>query len=118
MLKIEPDILHKTITLEVEGKLTEDDYKQFLPALEEVLKRLEKVKFLILLHNFKGWDARALLEDVKFDTKYRDHCGRIAIVGEHVWEEWATRFGNLFFPDEMKYFPASEEEAARDWLKE
>jgi len=118
MLKIEPDILNKTIVLRVEGKLTEKDYKDLLPGLEALMAKVDKVKFLILLHDFKGWDAKAFFEDVNFDARYRQHLGKIAIVGEHVWEELGARLANFFLPEELRYFAADQEAGAREWLKE
>ena len=60
----------KIIEVEVTGKLSKEAYEAFLPATEAKIKEFGKVRMLVILHDFHGWDASALWEDVKFDLKH------------------------------------------------
>ena len=52
-------------------KLHDDDYKTFVPAVEAAIEQHGKVRMLAQFHDFHGWDAHALWDDIKFATK---HC--------------------------------------------
>ncbi|MDX1593768.1 MAG: STAS/SEC14 domain-containing protein [Gammaproteobacteria bacterium] len=104
------------VTVAVHGKLTRSDYDQALPVLERLLDTHGKLRFLITLEEFAGFELGALWEDLKFDVRYRDHFGRMAVVGDRRWEEWGTRFSGLFFSDEVRFFYADQADAALEWV--
>ena len=55
----------KVLEIRVTGKLTKEDYEHFVPRTEELMKE-SKVKILMSMHDFSGWDMGALWEDIKF----------------------------------------------------
>ena len=99
------------------GKLHDEDYRQFVPIVEEAIKAHGKVRLLAQFHDFHGWDLHALWDDIKFSTKHCSDVDQIALVGEKKWEEWMAKVCKPFTMAKVKYFDASQIEAAWQWLE-
>ncbi|REJ85682.1 MAG: STAS/SEC14 domain-containing protein [Planctomycetota bacterium] len=106
------------LAFRMSGKLHDDDYKTFVPAVEAAVKQHGKIRLLAQFHDFHGWDARALWDDIKFATEHCNDMERIALVGEKKWEEWMARVCKPFTMASVKYFDAGEIDAAWNWLTE
>ena len=100
------------------GKLHDEDYKKFVPAIDAAAAKGEKVRLLAQFHDFHGWDAKALWDDIKFSTTHCTKIERIALVGEKKWEEGMAKVCKPFTMAKIKYFDASEIDAAKAWLAE
>lgn len=100
----------------VSGKLTREDYENFESEFERLLATQDKVRLLLLLHDFDGWTAGAVWEDVKFDAKHFNDVDRIAIVGESKWEHAIAFFYKPFTRATVQYFDRADEQAARTWI--
>ena len=107
----------KIIEVQVTGRLTKDAYDAFLPMTEEKISEFGKVRMLVVLHDFHGWDAGALWADIKFDLKHHGHIERLAIVGETKWEQGMAAFCKPFTSAAIKYFDHSEIADARSWIE-
>lgn len=101
----------------VSGKLSHEDYQNFLPDLEDLIKTDEKIALLIELDDFHGVDISALKDDLKFSTKYNDAFEKVAIVGEKKWHHWMTLLSTPFFKGTVKYFNRIDLQDAWDWLR-
>jgi hypothetical protein len=112
------DVVADKGTLEVRatGKLTKEFYEAFVPVVEEQIKEFGKVRILFVMHDFHGWTAGALWEDLKFDMKHWHDIERLAIVGESKWEKGMAAFCKPFTKATIKYFDESQLEEARTWL--
>ncbi|GIW97660.1 MAG: hypothetical protein KatS3mg111_0993 [Pirellulaceae bacterium] len=108
----------KIIRVELQGKLTKEAYEMFVPLTEERIKQFGKVRMLVVLRDFHGWDAGALWEDIKFDLKHFNHIERLAIVGESKWEKGMAVFCRVFTTAKIKYFDINELEEAEQWIRE
>jgi len=100
------------------GKLTDADYKQFLPVLEEMIRKSGRISLYIEMQDFEGWEAQAAWDDLHFGLQHDDDFKRIAIIAEKPLIHAAIGFVNLFSHIEMRFFDNSETEAAWDWLRE
>jgi hypothetical protein len=98
------------------GKLTREFYEQLVPAVEAQIKAAGKLRILVLMHDFHGWTAGALWEDIKFDFKHGKDIERLAIVGESKWEKGMAAFCKPFTGATVKYFDHTQVEAAREWV--
>ncbi len=110
----EPD--KKVLTVTLTGKLEKEDYANFEPMVEEIIRRDGKVSLLLTLHDFHGWTAGALWEDVKFDAKHFRDFEKLAVVGETKWEKGMAAFCKPFTTASIRYFPVEETAAARQWI--
>lgn len=107
---------HQYLVVRVSDKLSKEDYAQFVPEVERLIKEEGKIRLLFEMQDFHGWEAGALWEDIKFDLKHFADIERLAIVGEKKWEEWMATFCKPFTRAEIRYFDQSQADEARNWL--
>ena len=106
----------KLLDIRLTGKLHKHDYQQFVPIVDRAVQKHGKVRMLVRMHNFHGWDGGALWEDIKFDLKHFKAIERLAIVGEKTWEKWMVAFCTPFTTAAIEYFPAEKAAEAREWV--
>jgi hypothetical protein len=113
-----PQASDNVLGFKLSGKLHDDDYKKFVPQVDAALTRHGKVRMLAQFHDFHGWDVHALWDDIKFSTTHCTKIDRVALVGEKTWEKWMAKVCKPFTMAKVRYFDASEIEAAKAWLAE
>lgn len=107
----------KIIEVQLSGKLSKEAYEAFVPVTEAKIKEFGKVRMLVVMHDFHGWDAGALWADLKFDVKHHSHIERLAIVGESKWEQGMSTFCKPFTSAKIQYFDIANLEEARHWIQ-
>ncbi len=107
----------KVLAFRLSGRLSDADYKTFVPAIDEAAKH-GKVRLLAHFHDFHGWDAQALWDDIKFSTTHCTKFDKIALVGEKTWEEWMATVCKPFTLAKVEYFDATNIQKAMAWLDE
>jgi SpoIIAA-like len=100
------------------GKLTKEFYEKFVPAIEAQIEKFGKIRILFSMHDFHGWTAGAMWEDLKFDLKHWNDIERLALVGESKWEKGMATFCRPFTKAKIRYFDHEQLEEARKWLGE
>jgi hypothetical protein len=118
MIEILTGLPEKVVGFKMSGKLHDADYKTFVPLVDEAVAKHGKVRVLAEFHDFHGWDAHALWDDIKFSTTHCTKIERIALVGEKRWEEWMAKVCKPFTMAKIEYFDASQLDAAKSWLTE
>ena len=108
----------KILAFKLSGKLHDADYKTFVPAVDDAIAKGGKVRILAQFHDFHGWDAHALWDDIKFSTTHCTKIERIALVGEKAWEAGMAKVCKPFTMAKIRYFDSLEIEAAWNWLAE
>ncbi len=116
MFTIEETAAGKFIEVRMTGKLTKEAYDAFVPMTEEQIEQHGKVRMVVVMHDFHGWDAGAVWEDTKFGMRHFRDIERLAIVGETKWEKWMTAFCRPFTRAKIRYFDTTELDSARDWI--
>ena len=106
----------QTLTITAGGKLEVSDYQRLAPLVEDLITQHGKLDVLLILHEFKGWTAGALWEDVKFDVKHFRDIGKLAVVGEREWEKGMAAFCRPFTTAEIKFFERENLAEAMDWI--
>jgi hypothetical protein len=106
----------KILGFKLSGKLHDEDYKTFVPAIDAAAKD-GKIRLLAQFHDFQGWDARALWDDIKFSTTHCTKFERIALVGDKTWEKWMAKVCAPFTMAKVQYFDATEIDKAWAWLQ-
>ena len=104
------------VILRMEGKLTRDDYASFLPEINALIKSSGKIRLLAVMEDFHGWTPGALWEDARFGIHHFNDIERVAVVGDHKWEQVMTAFAKPFTAAKVRYFDASESDAAQLWI--
>jgi len=106
----------KVIEVELTGKLSKEAYAEFVPRTEAQIEKFGKIRLLVILHDFHGWEAGAMWEDIKFDLHHFRDIERLAIVGETRWEKGMATFCRPFTTASIKYFDHAEIAEAREWI--
>jgi len=117
MIKLEQNP-EGVLNIELSGTLHDEDYKHFVPAVDEAVAKHGAVRMLVRFHDFHGWDAHALWDDIKFATTHCTKISRLAMVGEKKWEAWMAKVCKPFTMAKIKYFDVAEAEAAQSWVRE
>lgn len=107
-----------TLGFKMIGKLHDDDYRTFVPRVDQAIAEEGKIRMLAWFHDFEGWDMHALWDDIKFATTHCTKIERLAMVGERTWEKWMAKVCAPFTMAKVKYFDVSEIDAAWQWLDE
>jgi hypothetical protein len=108
----------KIIGFKFSGKLHDEDYRIFVPAIEAAIQANGPVRLLILLEDFHGWDLRAAWDDFKFDVKHFKDVERIAMVGDKKWEQWITALAKPFTAATVMYFDRAQLDDAWKWIEQ
>jgi hypothetical protein len=108
----------KTLHVKVTGKLTKESYETFAPVVDEQIAEHGKIRILFEMHDFHGWTAGALWEDMKFDFKHWKDIEKLAIVGESKWEQGMSVFCKPFTSAKIQYFDHEKLAEAENWLAE
>jgi len=107
----------RVVQVRLTGKLSKEDYQRFVPEVERLIREHGKVRVLVEMHDFHGWEMGALWEDIKFDMHHFRDIERIAMVGESKWQAGMAKFCAPFTTAKIRYFEHGQEEAARQWLE-
>ena len=118
MIEQLPSASAKVLGFKMSGKLHDEDYKKFVPAVDAAIAKEGKVRLLAQLHDFHGWDMHALWDDIKFATTHCTKIERIAMVGDKTWEKWMAKVCKPFTMAKIKYFDAAQFDEAKAWLAE
>lgn len=117
-LQIEEDLGKGFMAVTVSGKLESADYDFLGMEVDRMVSLHGKIRVLIELEDFHGWTAGAAWEDAKMGFRHYSHIERMAVVGENQWEKNMTLFVKPFTGAELRYFDASDSEAALEWVLE
>lgn len=105
------------IEVRVSGTLTPDDYDKLIPAWERMIARQGRMRMLLVMEDFHGWDLGAAWDDLHFGVTHASKVERIAVVGEQAWQKWMIKLGKFFAPETLKYFDARERAEAERWVR-
>jgi hypothetical protein len=118
MIEQLPETSGKVLAFKMSGKLHDEDYKRFVPLVDAAIAKEGKVRLLAQFQDFHGWDMHALWDDIKFATTHCAKIERIALVGDRKWEERMAKVCKPFTLAAIRYFDASQADAAKAWLAE
>lgn len=105
------------LAVKATGQLDKQDYEQFGPKVEQMIEQQGKIRVLLQTHDFHGWDASALWEDIKFNAKHCNDIERLAIVGEKKWERGMASFCQPFTTAKVRFFEPTEATEAQRWIE-
>jgi hypothetical protein len=119
MIETLPSDTPGVLEFRLSGKLHDEDYKVFVPAVDAAVKASGgKVRMLARFEDFHGWDLPALWDDVKFAAGHYSSIEKIALVGENAWEKWMAKVCSPFTGATIRYFNSAQVEDARAWVCE
>ena len=107
----------KRLGFKLSGKLTDEDYKHFVPAIDAAIAFYGKVRILAEFDNFHGWDLHALWDDLKFTSTHFSAIERIALVADTTEKDWMSAICKPFTAAEVRSFTRTQLGDAWDWLE-
>jgi hypothetical protein len=107
----------KILELEVSGKLVASDFQNLESVFQRLTKQNGKIRVLLRMRDFHGWEPVAFWDEVKFDLKHFGDIERLAMVGDKRWERFLSVFGRPFTGAEIRYFDLSALPEARAWIE-
>jgi hypothetical protein len=107
----------KLVEVQLSGKIRKEDYEHFVPEVDRLIRQHGKIRMLLEMTDFHGWDAGALWEDIKFDLKHFSDFERISMVGEKKWQKGMSQFCRPFTSAKIRYFDRRAMAEARQWAE-
>lgn len=106
-----------TLVIRLSGKLTRSEMQACHRGLAPIIQAHGNMHLLVILENFKGWDARDEWEDTSFPDENDPYLVRLAFVGDEKWRDELLIFALAGLrPVEICYFLSDQETTAREWL--
>ena len=115
---VDEEVHGKVLEVDLHGRLSREDYEVFVPETEKLIGQYGKIRILVTMHDFHGWDAGALWADTKWNAKHFNQIERLAVVGEKTWHRLMTGFCRPFTSAQVRYFTHEQLAAARAWINE
>lgn len=106
--------------IEMVGKITHEDYKEFLiPKVEEIIAEKGDAKVLCVIGpEWDGYELSAMWDDTKFGIMHWSEFSKIALVTDHEWIKGMTAMFTPFFPGEVRMFRSDQFDQAKNWISE
>jgi hypothetical protein len=115
-----PDLPENVLGFSAKGTVTAEDYESIIiPAVEDLLARESKVRFLYHLgEEVEGFEAAAVWDDAKLGLAHLSGWERMAVVSDIEWIRAAVRIFALAIPGQIRVFHNREIDAAKRWISE
>lgn len=111
------DLGNGVLHISLRGKLDTEAYENDIEDLNRFMAAHGKVRLLIDLRDFDGWQGLGALKDhFQLVRGHADHVERAAILGDAGWQEMAVQIGKRAFGLDARHFDGQDYDKARDWL--
>lgn len=117
-IQLLPETQDHVLTLRLSGKLNSQDYDDFIPQIDRLIKEFGRIRMLVVMDDFHGWTAGAFWEDAKFGAHHYSSIERLALVGDHNWEKAMAAICKPFTAATVRYFDQSQSAEAAAWIHE
>ena len=106
------------LEVDLHGKLCREDFERIAPDTERLIGQYGKIRILVTMRDFEGWDMGAFWEDLKWEAKHFNDVERLAMVGDEAWQKWMTSFCKPFTTAAVRFFPFEKLDEAHEWVGE
>jgi len=107
------------LRITVPVKFKADDFRQIAPQIDSLISQYGKIRLLIDVSGFNGWDNIAAFENHAGFIKIKDHhqkIERIAGIAAHAWQHWLIGAVRIFLHPEVRTYDKSHESEALQWI--
>jgi hypothetical protein len=113
------EIVHgKILEVNLHGKLGRRDFDRLVPDTERLIRQYGKIRILVTLREFHGWNLGALWDEIKWEAKHFNDVERIAIVGDESWHRFMAGLCKPFTTASVRFFKLDQLDNAHRWLNE
>ena len=111
------DAAGKLLQIKIRGMLKKPDHQRIIQVAKEAIAREGKVRALVILEGFEGWERHEDWGDVSFMMEQGQNIEKMAIVGDEKWRDDTLAFtAKGFRPTAIEFFQPSRTNEARIWL--
>ena len=108
----------KVLGFRIEGKITGEMLEQMLAVVEAKLQEHPRARIYVEMPAFEGMSVEALYKDLKYGISHWNRFEREAVVTDQRRLEVMVGLADRLIPGvEVKVFPTSEADSARDWIQ-
>ena len=118
MLEILPQTHDDKLAVQIRGELTVADFDAYRNLLRELMQQYEEVHLYYEMLGVKWVQPMAAIENVLFDVVHGLDYGRVAMVGEKLWQEWAAKLISPIKKYGVRYYDLEEKDLAMRWVME
>ncbi len=118
MFTILNDFPDDVLAVSVTGKVTAKDYDAVLvPAVEAKLRAHQPLKvFFYLGPDYEGFQAGAMVEDLRLGIRHLKEWGRIAVVTDAAGIREMVNLFRMFLKRPLKVFFNADYDKAKAWI--
>ena len=114
IIKTNGDLVH----IRISGIMRVADLRTLQASGLELIRQGNKLRLLVLLENFEGWEQSGDWADTGFLPDQDRGIHRIAIVGDEQWRDQTCAFvAQGLRPFAIEYFASSAQAEAERWLQ-
>ena len=100
------------------GTLESEDYARLRPVLERNIADYKNVRWLFDMSQLDSVTVGAIWKELTFELTHANDFEKIAFVGDHGWQKWATLAIRPFTKAKIEFFQPSQLDAAHEWINE
>lgn len=101
----------------LDGGFTREEFDVIAAKIESMLKEHSKIRLIEVVKSIGAIEPSALWEDLKFGPKHLKDFSHVAVVADQKWIEWMTKMAQVMMSAEVRTFPLSQIEEARNWIR-
>ncbi|MDX5420910.1 MAG: STAS/SEC14 domain-containing protein [Hymenobacteraceae bacterium] len=118
MLEILPQTKDNVLAVRVSKELRIDDFDQYRNILRDLMQQHEEVHFYYEMEDVQWVQPVAAIENGLFDVIHGLDYGRVAMVGEKIWQEWAAKLISPVKKYGVRYYNLADKDQAMKWVQE
>lgn len=112
------DVDGSVICVRISDMMRYSDQTELQAAAAGLIEQCRKIRLLVRLDNFQGWERDKRWDDVAFLMMHGDDIEKMAIVGDMRWRDDALLFvGKGFRATEIEFFAPESLVQAEHWVK-
>jgi hypothetical protein len=120
MLKIDLDQQNRTVLLEPEGHLSQQDFEALAKQVDPLIMAAGNLNG-VLIHTrfFPGWDSfAALVAHFQFAKGHHQHVRKVALCTDSLFGSLVEKLAEHFVAAEIKHFLYAELNQAKLWISQ
>jgi SpoIIAA-like len=112
--QIIPDVIKVDIT----GKISTGELKTMTPEIDKIIARERKVRLILDVSKFTGWeDMPAIEEHFSFIKNHHHYIERAAIITGHTWQHWMISIIKVFIHPDVRVFEQNQVDEAYQYIE-
>ena len=120
MIEVLADMPEGVTGIQVSGRVSGDDLKEFKPEMDNLLKTGEDIRIVEVINSdYQGFGPGGLVQDLKLGlgTVFTHHAAfkRIAVVTDKEWVVHTIHLVGWLMPGEVVVFGLDDLEQAKQW---